>query len=164
MRKWWWVVALGTLALGFVVGAFTGPGWMGGGRYAKPVPNNYGPGNGYAGSGYMMNYMHDQSNWDDMARMMASPENRDAMVNIMSSPEMRRSMVDMMQQPEMRQAMVDMMRDREMQQAMADIMSDPKARASFVNMMALPAMDGVIGDMAGDARVRPVMERKLSER
>lgn len=99
------MAALGTLVLGFIAGAFTGPvNWMGRGGYAKPIPSGYVPGHSP-----MMNYMHNPSNWDDMANIMSSPENRRAMVSIMSSPEMRRSMVDIMQQPEMRRAMVDMM-------------------------------------------------------
>ena len=105
MKKWWWVVAVGTLVLGFAAGAFVGPGyWMSRGGQAKPLA----PDNGGWHSN-MMNYMHNQSNWDDMARIMGSPENRRAMVDIMSSPQMRQAMVDTMQQPEMRQAMAEVM-------------------------------------------------------
>lgn len=146
MKRWWWAVALGTLAIGFMAGMLAGPGnWMGRGGYAKPLQPGYGPGHGY-----MMNYMHDSANWDDMAGIMGSPENRQAMVEIMSSPEMRRAMVDMMQQPEMRRAM-------------AEVMSDPGARKAFVDMMAIPQMSGVFEDMAGDTRVRRYMETALQK-
>lgn len=62
-----------------------------------------------------------------------------------------------------RKAMVDMMQDGRMRQAMADIMSDPGARKAFVDMMAIPQMSGVIGDMAGDTRVRRFMETALQK-
>ena len=146
MKKWWWVVALGTLALGFMIASFTGSRYILGGGYAKPTP---GPGLGSRQGGYMMDYMHDSTNWNDMARIMGDPENRQAMVNIMNSPEMRQAMADAMLQPEMRQSM-------------AEVMSDPKARRAFVDMMALPQMQPLIGDMAADQRVRPYMEKAVN--
>lgn len=69
----------------FTAGAFVGSGyWMSRGGYAKPLA----PENGDWHNN-MMNYMHNQSNWDDMAHIMSSPENRKAMADIMSSPQMR---------------------------------------------------------------------------
>ncbi|HBV95981.1 MAG: hypothetical protein JL50_05030 [Peptococcaceae bacterium BICA1-7] len=149
MKKWWWAVALGTLVLGFIAGSFIGPGfWTGRGGYAKPLASDYGTSHS---NSQMMNYMHNQENWNDMASIMSSSENRQAMIN-------------MMQQPEMRKAMVDMMQDGTMRQAMADIMSVPKARKAFVDMMAMPQMSVVIQDMAKDTRVRTEMERQIQKR
>lgn len=146
MKKWWWAVAVGTLVLGFAIGALVGPGyWMSRSGYAKPFATENGGWNNN-----MMNYMHNQSNRDDIARMMSSPENRKVMIDIMSSPQMRQTMIDAMQQPEMRQSM-------------AEMMSDPKARKAFVDMMAMPQMSIVIEDMAGDTRVRRFMETALQK-